>query len=337
MTQCDERLRGDMLLTKITDLKQNNIQKIRTCFYEGGVWTKNELFQETSISLAAITNILQSLLSSREIIYIGDATSTGGRKSKQYQINQDYYHILEVILKRNELFHELKTRSVDLLGNILYEDILQTSKGSVGELIDLIKGVIKKDMQIAMVCLSVPGVCQNGYIDTCDFDNLVEVNLKNILYQEFGLEIIVENDVNVACIGFSHQYTTYQHLAFIYQPRIKYVGCGLMIDRKLYNGYSHFAGELRYLPFYTHQQQEQLLDSNPLTLLEQQTETLCSVFNPEIIGIHSDKIQGTYQLSLKHIPRIHLPRIVYIDNFDDVIEIGLYQMGLNKLKERGGK
>ena len=42
---------------------------------------------------------------------------------------------------------------------------------------------------------------------------------------------------------------TIKNSAFIYQPAIDYVGCGMIIQGKLYNGFSHFAGELRCLPF----------------------------------------------------------------------------------------
>ncbi len=324
-------------MAKISDLKDNNVQIIRECFYDGEIWTRNKLLKESHISLAAITNILQILIQRKEIVYTGEATSTGGRKSKEYQINKDYYHILEISLKRNELYHEIKIRNVDLLGNILDEDILQTQRGSCDEIISMIKKFLNYDLNISIICLSVPGVCQNGYIDICDFDCLIGLNLKGVLYKEFQLEVIIENDVNVACIGFSHQYSEYHHLAFIYQPRIKYIGCGLMIDRKLYNGFSHFAGELRYLPFYTHQQQEKMLNENPLKLFECQVETLCSVFNPEIIGVYSDKIDNTYQLLLKHIPIHHHPKIIYVQDFDEVIEKGLYQIGLKNLKERREK
>ena len=70
--------------------------------------------------------------------------------------------------------------------------------------------------------------------------------------KEIKQKIIIENDVNCASIGFYHQYPHYQNSALIYQPAIDYVGCGMIVQGKLYNGFSHFAGELRCLPFYDH-------------------------------------------------------------------------------------
>lgn len=59
-----------------------NIQKIRKCFYQKKIWTKAELASVTQLSLASITNILQELLKSQEILFIGENDSTGGRKIK---------------------------------------------------------------------------------------------------------------------------------------------------------------------------------------------------------------------------------------------------------------
>ena len=57
-------------MTKITDLKEDNIHQIRQCFYDGEIWTKNKLAQKTGLSLAATTNILQYLLQNNEILVV---------------------------------------------------------------------------------------------------------------------------------------------------------------------------------------------------------------------------------------------------------------------------
>lgn len=92
-----------------------------------------------------------------------------------------------------------------------------------------------------------------------------------------------------------------------------------------------------YKKLYYMYQNDKMLNENPLKLFECQVETLCSVFNPEIIGVYSDKIDNTYQLLLKHIPIHHHPKIIYVQDFDEVIEKGLYQIGLKNLKGRREK
>ena len=79
----------------------------------------------------------------------------------------------------------------------------------------------------------------------------------------------------------------------------------MIIQGKLYNGFSHFAGELRCLPFYDHLQQVRLLKDAPQELLEKQIVTLCCVLNLEAIGICSDVLKDI-QISLPTIPLKHL-------------------------------
>jgi hypothetical protein len=323
-------------MSKIEDLKRENEQMIRECFYNGNIWTKNELSLQTGISLALTTTILQGLQSNKEIIFIGEAESTGGRKSKQYQLNNNYYYILEVVLKREDLFYTFVLQKVDLFNQVLKRTRIQSKTGSIKELLKSMDALLQGDKQITIICLSIPGICQNGFIDICDFEDFVEVDLKQILQERYSIDIVIENDVNVACIGFSHDYKEYQHLAFVYQPRVKYVGCGIMIERKLYNGFSHFAGELSYLPFLSHEQQDQMTKDNPKELLEKQIETLCSVINPAIIGVHSDIIDNDKTLHISNISLIHQPIIAYIEDFDGMISNGLYQIGLKALKEKRG-
>lgn len=111
----------------------------------------------------------------------------------------------------------------------------------------MLKEVLKKGQEIAVICLSLPGVCDQGMIDLCDFEDFQNKNILEILKKEIKQKIIIENDVNCASIGFYHQYSHYQNSALIYQTAVDYVGCGMIIQGKLYNGFSHFAGELRCL------------------------------------------------------------------------------------------
>ena len=89
-------------MTKTTELKIENIRSVRECFYNRSVQTKNELSEASGLSLAAVTNILQHMCSTGEIRYTQDAQSTGGRKSKIYELNPDYHHIGAVMLRKNK-------------------------------------------------------------------------------------------------------------------------------------------------------------------------------------------------------------------------------------------
>lgn len=316
-------------MSKIEDLKMKNTNKIKRCFFNGKIWTKNELSDQTYISKAGVTNILKQLLDSQEIHFIGEANSTGGRKSKQYQINKDYFHIGKIVLLRKKGEFHFISQSVDLFNQLIYEQCFQFLQGTIDELVQVIKELLKNDTKITTLCLSVPGICKDGYLSVCDFYDLQGIDLKECLKLKEDIDIVIENDVNVAAIGLSH-ILHYDNLAFLYQPEVEYVGCGMIIHGKLYNGFSHFAGELRYLPFYDHQMQDHLLKENPKELLRLQMETICCVINPEMICLCSDVVDGDYLETFDWtLPKQHLPEIHVIEKMNDYLYDGLYDIAIN--------
>lgn len=320
-----------MYLAKIEDLKKKNSSKIRNCFYNGKVWTKNEIALETGISKAAITNILKELLEENYIAYLGEAGSTGGRKAKQYQINKDYFHIGKIMLIRRKDHYCFISICSDLLDQTISEDKVISHKGSLEELKTIVKKLYEEDPLLTVLCLSIPGICDEGYVSICDFKELEGVHLKEQLPIKENLEMIIENDVNVASIALSHS-LHYRNLAFLYQPAAEYVGCGIIIDGQLYNGFSHFAGELRYLPFYDHEFQDQMLKKDPLELLRLQIETVCCVMNPETVCLCSD---ATSLDTLKlHLPEKHQPRLFIVDEMYPYLCDGLYRIVINN-KSKG--
>lgn len=319
-------------MSKVNDLKQENEIKIRECLYDGRIWTKNDLAYKTSLSLATTTNILQEMLKNHEIEYVSDSKSTGGRKSKEYQLYKDYKHLLKIVLKKNKKSYEFIFEIIDLYDQIVYQKNYSSLKGTVEEFLKMLKEVLKKGQEIAVICLSLPGVCDQGMIDLCDFEDFQNKNILNILNKEIPQKIIIENDVNCASIGFSHTYSSYQNSVLIYQPAVDYVGCGLIIEGKLYNGFSHFAGELRCLPFYDEQSQNKMLKDNPQELLEKQIATLCCVLNPEAIGICSDVLKEI-KIHLSTIPLSHQPKLINITDLYEMIEEGLFQIGKKKIGE----
>ena len=320
-------------MTKIEDLKLKNTNIMKECFLDAQIWTKNALSLKTGISKTATTNILKELLEKQVICYIGEACSTGGRKSKQYQINKDYFHVGRIVLQRKKEQYILSGQSVNLFGQIVVEKDMISHTGSYQELVNLIQHLLINDSSISILCLSIPGICENGYISDCDFDKLQHIELKKCLTHLFHKKVIIENDVNVAAIGLHHLFGM-SHLALLYQPEVEYVGCGMIINNQLYNGFSHFAGELRYLPFYNHQIQDDMLKSQPEELLRLQIETICCVMNPEIICLCSDVLSKEKLEALNfQLPKQHLPQIQIIDCLNEYLYEGLYDIAINSITE----
>ena len=325
-------------MTRTSELKEENIGKIRTCFYERSEWTKNALSGECGLSLAGTTNVLQYLMSEDEIFHISDAASTGGRRSKIYKLNPDFHHVGVLMLKRRRSRYLICTQIHDLEGKCLYENQSYSKRGNLSDIDSEIRDMLAYDQRIHVLAVSVPGVSGNGIIGVCDYEKLSGINLKAHISDVFGMPSVIENDVNSACIGFSKYHPGVMNLALIYQPDTEYSGCGIMIAGRLYNGSTHAAGEVRYLPGHTHSEQDRMLKENPAKLLEEQIQALTAVLNPELIGWCSDVISDeTVSLADSELPQENQPEIIRIPDLNGVLENGLCAIGKEYLLRNPGK
>ena len=315
-------------LSQTHELKVNNIRAVRKCFSDGNIWTKNELAEACGLSLAGTTNVLQQMLAADEIIYVGDADSTGGRKSKNYILNKDFSHIGTIILEKKDMA-QIRSTVYNLFG-----EVLDQSERELNRIDDLDEQVAAMcaDPKVKVLIISLPGVCVNGAVDVCDISFLEGMELISRYEERHGVKVIVENDVNVACIGLAESFPDIAHLAFVYQPAQDYVGCGMIVDHHLHNGFSHFAGELRYLPFYDHGEQDRLLKEDPQSLLEKQILTLAAVINPQVIGYCSDVFEGAIKVT-PSFSTTHMPQLVRIEYIEEKIAEGTFRIGIRKLME----
>lgn len=65
-----------------------------------------------------------------------------------------------------------------------------------------------------------------------------------LLKERYGVEIVGENDVYLAAVGY---HTEENSLVFLYQPKARYSGCGIMLNHQLHRGNATFAGEVGHL------------------------------------------------------------------------------------------
>lgn len=303
-------------MTKVSELKNENINAIRHCFYDQSIHTKNQLSQMTGISLSAVTNVLQHLLKTQEIKRVDDARSTGGRKSKQYILNQDHAYIGMIIFKKTKDDYRCQLKIVDLFSKVLLEKEIVKKKDGLIDFEKCIKTILK-NKNVKVLVISIPGVSEGGVIKECDFRHFENIDLGKAIRKYTDIPVVLENDMNIAVIGLSLQYPTIKNMAFLYQPAKEEFGCGILIFGKLYNGFRHAAGELKYLPDHV---------KDPKRSLKNRIEVLQAVLDPELIGWYSDLVD---EIDRKE-------RVEHLTDLYGYIEKGLFKIGFEQIKN-GGK
>lgn len=314
-------------MAKGADLRHENLIKVKSCFFQKTILTKGKIGEMVGLSHGAVTNIVQKLLGVNFILPVANAPSTGGRQSKQYVLNPDYAHILMITIKKEPEQTRILARNTQTTGGLIATWNYGTSTKTREVIMASIGEMIRNDFQIKVVAISIPGVTFQGKVTICDCEELLDWPLVETIERRFRVKVIVTNDVNGACLGFYQNYASSPAVALLYQPKVKYVGCGMVLNHQLYQGATSFAGELSYLPFVDFASQEKMLRTNPKELLKIQLISLCSVINPEIVGICSDNFTGIPKWDLAgHLPVDHLPKLVEAGDFYELVFKGLLSL-----------
>ena len=183
--------------------------------------------------------------------------------------------------------------------------------------------MMDSDPLIRVFAISVPGICADGKIGSCDIASLENTDLGKMIDETLQIPTVIENDVNSACIGYSHMYPDAKDMALVYQPEMKLTGCGILINGKLYHGYNHSAGEIKHLPLKGDRAEE---------ALKTQIRTLCAVLDPERIGWYSDIIPPEVtKIECPDLPEQLQCETERVDDFYHLITDGLFTFGMQEM------
>lgn len=321
---------------KADRLKEMNLQKIKDYFYREKKANKNSLSESTGISKTTCTTLLKELVEEGFIYQDSDYDSTGGRPSKGYRLNPDYQHNCLIYLKQGEP-HQIEIQVRDFAGDRKISLSQKAERSCIEELYNLLDEIFQKDSKITVAAVSLPGVINRQYdVLSCDIWELEGKNLNTLIGKKYGVTVIAENDVNLAAIGY---HTREDSLAFLYQPRVGYSGCGIVLNHQLYRGNTLFAGEIGYLSGCAFIEPEDF-DTAQNLIVQQLTALIC-VLNPAEIVICScydfDEKMLIESLSDTLISE-HLPGLQIVPELENYIFNGLMEaavdVGRNHLKLR---
>ena len=212
--------------------------------------THSMLAAESDLSVATCKNIIADLLQSGEVSEVEQAGSTGGRPSKQFAYNPEYFHALLIYLRKEGVKHILFYQVVDAIGRPAAGETRYYDSLGLADLEHVIESAIASYPSIRVLALGIPGIVHDGRIMTCDIASFTSIEIVDYLNDRYGIPVIAENDVNATALGryVSLGEDPAESFAYIYYPEAGGAGAGVIINGQLVRGYADFAGELSYLP-----------------------------------------------------------------------------------------
>lgn len=232
----------------------NKLKLIKNLYTKGSN-TAGEICNEVGISLPTVNSLLGDLMSSGEVIKNGRAESQGGRKPDLYQLSTDAFYILSVDINRFRVRVAIyDSANAAVTEASILKITLNNEKDSFDKICDFVlehKEIsgLENDKIIAV------GISMPGLIDSINGVNHTYLKFgKKSLVENFesrlGRKVFLENDARAMTLAefkFGHN-DNYKNVLGIF---IGWgIGLGILIDGKIYQGASGFAGEFSHSPIF---------------------------------------------------------------------------------------
>jgi predicted NBD/HSP70 family sugar kinase len=220
---------------------------------EEGPLSRAEIARRLRLSRPTASRIVDALEQEGLIARVGKSQPTGGRLGDLYQFRDEAGLVLgldlgtrEARLALGNLNGEILKRAARTLSLEDHEQVLPELRRLVLETLERFGVPFAK---LRALGVAVPGVVrqvpEGGYVDSANvFRGLNDRPLKRELVQDFGLPVVMDNDVNFAALGECQSGSGQgsRHLAYLFVGRG--IGAGLVLDGKLYRGSNGGAGEV---------------------------------------------------------------------------------------------
>ncbi len=217
--------------------------------------SRAEIAHRTKLSRSAVSNIITMLLEEGLVNTIGTGESSGGRRPIMLNFNYSAGSVLGIDIAADHLF----ALTTDLEGNILAQEGQPFNIDMGPELgLPIVIAHIRRTLEqhtannrrVLGLGLGVPGPLDHTtgtVIAPPIMPGWDRFPLRQYLSREFNMPVLVENDANLAAVAEKWRGAAqgFQNIAYVKAgPGI---GCGLILDNKVYRGQRGSAGEIGHI------------------------------------------------------------------------------------------
>ncbi len=232
-------------------MRANNKRSILDLIQKNGPISKAEIAYILGLSSTSVSTFINELINDKKIYECGVAKSTGGRKSILYQVDPEAFYVIGIDLQVDRIISiltnsigEAVTSAETLFSNKDEWQVISILNQTIDKLIAEKKLPFAK---VGGIGIGVPGIVQNktGLIEFAPNLGWQNVNLQQLL--KIDKPVLIENEANAAAIGEKTFGAAAKVNNFIYISIEIGVGCGLMINGRIYTGNAYHAGEFGHM------------------------------------------------------------------------------------------
>jgi DNA-binding transcriptional regulator GbsR (MarR family) len=285
---------------KPNTIKVINQTIIRNICMRRTALTCAEISAETGISITTVRAIMNEMLARGELVSLGLAESSGGRRSEQFIINDECYEGISIcVTQRHNSVH--RTEKDILVSTVnIHSEVVETQVISLKryqDLTDTIKEILNSRIgkKTRSIGIGVPGInSPNGFIHTVGGGELETVDMLTVLKQHFVIPIIIENDLRSSSLGFSREIQNDSSAAFIkFEAYCNQISAGFVEGNKIIHGMGNYSGELWLMPYddkrtFCEAIYNASSEKECMKIIAQLLSWICCTINPQHIMLCSD-------------------------------------------------
>lgn len=318
-------------------MKEMNLNHVRQVMRRAETATKPQLAALTKLSVVTINSLVKELHEYGEIIEDEVAPSSGGRPALTYRYNYDYSQALVMYIKEKQGQVLLSATVVNLDDRILLKEEHLMPVFNLSRFYEAIGGILEQYPSVKVMGVGIPGQTVNGEIMVSSRPELTGYRMVEELHGQFGLPVMVENDINAAISGYcaGYELDDEECVIGIYFPDNHPPGMGIYLDGKIVKGKNGMAGEIKFLPG-SPDWYQLLEDAEFGDAACRMVHCINVVLAPHKIVIYQDRVkaevlsQAWEAYSLQHVMPAY-PEIVIQETFQQDFESGMRWLTLREL------
>lgn len=324
--------------------------QIRLTLLELNHATKAEICKRTDISFPTVSKALEQMEQNGEAIIVGIDESSGGRRPVRYALNAEHRLGLGLYLEKEETVYSVINYVGEVIESIQLPSVLQEGPEALTLQLQM---VINRYPGIQSAAVGVPGSVKDGKIFFIpEYEKFSQFDLKAFYEDRFSLQLVVENDMNAAVLGY-HALSGRaddQTLAYLYLGQ-NGPGAGILINGDVIRGSTSFSGEVSFVPQYDRSnfleairnsrnghQKDGLLDELGALAIDAMSRLVAafvSIINPHAVIFCKEDISEADADKIaincaKYVPDSHIPELVISDWKQDYLH-GLQRLALYRM------
>ncbi|HEY0263261.1 MAG TPA: ROK family transcriptional regulator [Granulicella sp.] len=242
-------------ISRPAHLRRANAQNLLRLIQQQSPCSRADLVRQSGLSAPTITSCVALLEEIGLVEAIGEGPSNGGRPPEMLRFNAAHGSVAAADIGGTRL----RMMLADLNGNEMmqWSQLLRASEKTPAGICALAQEGLEYMVKAAGVPLShvlhltagAPGITDvdaGVVISAPNLKGWEEVPLKEMLEEQLGIPVNIENDTNLAAVGEYQRGIVREAETFVFLALGTGAGAGIFLNGRLYHGARWSAGEIGY-------------------------------------------------------------------------------------------